>query len=65
MRALFPVVIKAASTLKIDQDLVKELQAAIPSLPLLPERNPDQSALLKEGDSHDHSIIAIPTLLMP
>jgi hypothetical protein len=58
MRALFPVVIKAATTLKIDQDLVKELQAAIPSLPVLPERNPDQSVLLKEGDSHDHSIIA-------
>jgi hypothetical protein len=58
MRALFPVVIKAATTLEIDQDLVKELQAAIPALPVLPERNPDQSTLLKEGDSHDHSIIA-------
>jgi alpha-L-fucosidase 2 len=58
MRALFPVFIKAAATLKIDEDLVKEVEAAIPLLPALPQRNPDETALLKEGESHEHSIIA-------
>jgi alpha-L-fucosidase 2 len=58
MLALFPVVIQAANTLKIDEDLVKELQAALPLLPALPERNPDEAVLLKAGESHEHSIIA-------
>jgi alpha-L-fucosidase 2 len=58
MRAFFPVVIKAAETLQIDQDLVKELQAAVRTLPELPLRNPDQTELLKEGESQEWSIIA-------
>jgi alpha-L-fucosidase 2 len=58
MQALFPVVIKAANTLNIDEDLVKELQGAIPMLPALPERNPDETALLPPEASHAGSIIA-------
>jgi alpha-L-fucosidase 2 len=58
MRAFFPVVIKAAETLQIDQDLVKELQAAVRTLPEPPLRNPDQTELLKEGESQEWSIIA-------
>jgi alpha-L-fucosidase 2 len=58
LHALFPVVIRAANTLNIDDDLVKELQAAIPMLPALPERNPDETALLSPGASHSRSIIA-------
>jgi alpha-L-fucosidase 2 len=58
MHALFPVVINAANALKVDEDLVKELQAAILMLPALPERNPDETALLSPEASHARSIIA-------
>jgi alpha-L-fucosidase 2 len=58
LHALFPVVIRAANTLNVDDDLVKELQAAIPTLPALPERNPDETALLSPEASHSRSIIA-------
>lgn len=58
MQALFPMMIKAATTLNIDQDFVKELQAAISSLPALPQRNPDGTTLLKDGESHENAIIA-------
>ena len=58
MRSLFPVVVRAATVLGVDQDLVKELQAAISLVPALPERNPDEAAILKDGDSHARSIIA-------
>lgn len=56
--ALFPVMIEAAKTMKIDDDLVKQLQAEIVVLPALPERNPDELRILKEGEPHDRSIIA-------
>jgi alpha-L-fucosidase 2 len=58
MHALFPVVMKAANTLNIDGDLVKELRTDIALLPELPERNPDEAALLKRGESDEHAIIA-------
>jgi hypothetical protein len=58
MQALFPMMIEAATTLNIDQDFVKELQAAISSLPALPQRNPDGTTLLKDGESHENAIIA-------
>ncbi len=57
-RALFPVMIEAAKTMKVDEDLVKQLQAEIAVLPVLPERNPDELRMLKDGESHEHSIIA-------
>lgn len=56
--ALFPVVIEAANTLKIDDELVRQLQAEIAVLPELPERNPDELRLLRQGESHARSIIA-------
>jgi len=58
MRAFFPVVVKAAETLQIDQDLVMELRAAISNLPELPLRNPDRTVPLKEGESQERSIVA-------
>jgi hypothetical protein len=56
--ALFPVMIEAANTLKINEDLVKQLQTEIAVLPALPERNLDELRILKEGEPHDRSIIA-------
>jgi alpha-L-fucosidase 2 len=58
MHALFPVVIKAATILGIDQDLIKELQTAIPLLPKFALRTPEKDVLLREGDSQENAIIA-------
>lgn len=57
MRALFPVVIKAATILGIDEDLIKELQTAIPLLPTFALRTPEKEVLLKDS-SQENAIIA-------
>ncbi|QNI36046.1 glycosyl hydrolase family 95 catalytic domain-containing protein [Edaphobacter albus] len=59
MRALFPALIIAAATLKVDDEVVQAAKAALPSLPALPLRTVDKAGLIPETElNNSRAIIA-------